>query len=250
MANPYGPWATAIDTGRNPQLSTFWRQRLTMLVPASQTSPVLTRRTLMLLCVAAVLLGLLPTLRPAPAVAKEDNPPDAEQYRFARLITAYELMKAHLAMLENPVRLSAGPPTAEETEKDKEAKTEFARYFANQMRSEAKVGAEWKVSIIRPTDRNRNSLTQFEKQALEKIRQGAEEVGQRTPSGTVRYVRPVRMQENCAQCHQAPAELQGLPGMAERPSMKVGDVIATYSLEITFKDLPGTKPDGKAANKK
>ena len=44
MTNPYGPWATAIDAGRNPQLSSFWRQRLTMLVPASQTSPVLSRR--------------------------------------------------------------------------------------------------------------------------------------------------------------------------------------------------------------
>jgi hypothetical protein len=32
MTNLYGPWATAIDAGRNPRLSAFWRQRLTMLV--------------------------------------------------------------------------------------------------------------------------------------------------------------------------------------------------------------------------
>ena len=44
MTNPYGPWATAINAGRNPQLSASWRQRLTMLVPTSQTSPVLSRR--------------------------------------------------------------------------------------------------------------------------------------------------------------------------------------------------------------
>ena len=29
--------------------------------------------------------------------------------------------------------------------------------------------------------------------------------------------------------------------------MKVGDVIATYSLEIAFKDLPVTEPAGRAA---
>ena len=39
MTNPYGPWATAIDAGRYPQLSAFWHERLTMLVPASRTSP-------------------------------------------------------------------------------------------------------------------------------------------------------------------------------------------------------------------
>ena len=75
MTNPYGPWATAIGAGRNPQLSAFWRQRLTMLVPTSRTSPVLSKRTLMLLGVSAVLLGAMPTLQSAPAIAKEDNPP-------------------------------------------------------------------------------------------------------------------------------------------------------------------------------
>ena len=46
MTNPYGPWATAINAGRNPQLSAFWRQRLTMLVPASRTSPVVSERSI------------------------------------------------------------------------------------------------------------------------------------------------------------------------------------------------------------
>ena len=71
MSNQYGPWATLIDAGGNPQLSAFWRRRLTMLVPTSQTSPVLSRRNLLWLGAAAVLTGVLPTFRLAPAEADE-----------------------------------------------------------------------------------------------------------------------------------------------------------------------------------
>ncbi len=71
MTNPYGPWATAIDAGRNPQLSAFWRQRLTMLVPTSQTSPVLSRRSLLGLVAAAALVCALPTFHAVPAVAQQ-----------------------------------------------------------------------------------------------------------------------------------------------------------------------------------
>ena len=56
MTNPYGPWATAMDAGCNPQLSAFWKQRLAMLVPTSQTSPVLSRRNLFGLVAAAALV--------------------------------------------------------------------------------------------------------------------------------------------------------------------------------------------------
>ena len=73
MTKPYGPWATAINTGRNPQLSSFWRQRLTMLVPASQTSPVLSRRNLLGLIAAAGLVYALPTFLAAPAVAEQEK---------------------------------------------------------------------------------------------------------------------------------------------------------------------------------
>jgi hypothetical protein len=69
MTNSYGPWATAINVGRNPQLSAFWKSRLTMLVAASQTSPVLSRRNALGLVAGAVLICALPTLRAAPAVA-------------------------------------------------------------------------------------------------------------------------------------------------------------------------------------
>jgi len=74
MTNPYGPWATLIDIGGSPQLSAFWRRRLTMLVPTSQTSPVLSRRNLLWLVAAGVLLVVLPTLRSAPAMADEEKP--------------------------------------------------------------------------------------------------------------------------------------------------------------------------------
>jgi Tol biopolymer transport system component len=73
MANQYGPWATSIDAGGNPQLSSFWRRRLTMLGPTSQTSPVLSRRNLLWLGAAGALTGILPTLRAAPTQADEEK---------------------------------------------------------------------------------------------------------------------------------------------------------------------------------
>ena len=39
MKQLYGPWTTLIVAGQNPQLSTFWRRRLTKLVPVSRTNP-------------------------------------------------------------------------------------------------------------------------------------------------------------------------------------------------------------------
>jgi hypothetical protein len=65
MTNQYGPWASLIDAGGNPQLSAFWRRRLTMLVLTSRTSPTLSRRNLLWLVAAAVLTLVLPTFRPA-----------------------------------------------------------------------------------------------------------------------------------------------------------------------------------------
>ena len=31
MKHSFGPWATEINTGNNPKLSTFWKRRMTML---------------------------------------------------------------------------------------------------------------------------------------------------------------------------------------------------------------------------
>ncbi len=71
MLNRYGPWATMIDLGGRPQLSTFWRHRLTMLTPASRTSFVLSRSNLLWLAAAAVLLMALPTVHFAAAAIDE-----------------------------------------------------------------------------------------------------------------------------------------------------------------------------------
>ena len=73
MSNPYGPWATSINAGSNPQLSTFWRRRLTMLVPASQTSPTLSRRNLLCLSAAAMLVMIVPTVRLAVAAGDAES---------------------------------------------------------------------------------------------------------------------------------------------------------------------------------
>lgn len=67
MPNQYGPWATMIDLGGSPQLSTFWRRRLTMLVSASQTSFVLSRRNVTGLGAVALLMMALPAIRFATA---------------------------------------------------------------------------------------------------------------------------------------------------------------------------------------
>ncbi len=94
MTNPYGPWATAIDTGGSAKLSSFWRKRLMMLVPTSQTSPVLSRRSLLGLVAAAALLCALPTFLAAPAVAEQEKAsPDTHPAAAADRTFAAGLMR-------------------------------------------------------------------------------------------------------------------------------------------------------------
>src|SRR5262245_8124352 len=63
MIESFGPWATAIDTGANPQLSTFWKRRMTMLPFLAHVMPRPSRRTLLLLGTLAAVLGAWPTIR-------------------------------------------------------------------------------------------------------------------------------------------------------------------------------------------
>jgi hypothetical protein len=79
MSNKYGPWATSIDVGMNPQLSAFWKRRMRMLVPASQTSPMLSRGNLLWLGLALVLITSLPTLFFTSASAGEKKTDDETQ---------------------------------------------------------------------------------------------------------------------------------------------------------------------------
>jgi SecD/SecF fusion protein len=74
MLDQFGPWATWIDAGGNPQLSTFWRHRLKELVPASRTSPVLSRRSVLWLGAATLLVFLSPTLSLTSAAADKERP--------------------------------------------------------------------------------------------------------------------------------------------------------------------------------
>jgi len=73
MADKYGPWATLIDAGVNPQLSAFWKKRMSMLVPISRTSPVLSRRNLLRLGATVIITTVLPTFVFVPAMAEEQR---------------------------------------------------------------------------------------------------------------------------------------------------------------------------------
>jgi Tol biopolymer transport system component len=72
MSSQYGPWASSIDAGGNPELSTFWRRRLTRLASTSESSPVISRRSVLCLGAAGAAAVLLPTLRAA--TAEEQKP--------------------------------------------------------------------------------------------------------------------------------------------------------------------------------
>ena len=63
MNRPYGPWATLITAGQNPQLLAFWRRRMRMLASVSKASTSLTRRSVLLLVAGALFVFLLPTFR-------------------------------------------------------------------------------------------------------------------------------------------------------------------------------------------
>jgi hypothetical protein len=59
----FGPWSTAIGTGVNPELNTFWKRRLAMLPMLGQTASRVSRRTVLLLGALAVIGLAIPTLK-------------------------------------------------------------------------------------------------------------------------------------------------------------------------------------------
>jgi hypothetical protein len=67
MNNTFGPWSTAMSTGADVQLSTFWKRRMSMLPALNQTASRASRRALVLLGVAAAATLALPTLQWGPA---------------------------------------------------------------------------------------------------------------------------------------------------------------------------------------
>lgn len=70
MNASFGPWSTAITTGANHQLSTFWKRRLTMLASIHSLPSRAARRTWILLALAATLALMWPTIHAAPVAPK------------------------------------------------------------------------------------------------------------------------------------------------------------------------------------
>jgi HEAT repeat protein len=80
MRNSFGPWATTVDVGRGPRLSTFWKRRLAMLHATGQSRGSVTRRTVLALTAAGILACALPTFRGlAVATGEEGSPSETTQ---------------------------------------------------------------------------------------------------------------------------------------------------------------------------
>lgn len=63
MHESFSPWATAVATGANPQLNTFWKRRLAMLSSLKESSSRMTSRTVLILVCLALGALAVPTLK-------------------------------------------------------------------------------------------------------------------------------------------------------------------------------------------
>ncbi len=63
MKISFGPWTTAIHSGANPQLSTFWKRRMIMLPILAENRPSLRPRHLLALAMLSALLMIFPLVR-------------------------------------------------------------------------------------------------------------------------------------------------------------------------------------------
>jgi hypothetical protein len=88
MKNSFGPWATSIQLGSNPQLSAFWKNRIRLLPSAGRASPTISRRSLLRLGAAGALACAVPTLRGKAAGAGDSG----ETAEDAKLRAAWEKM--------------------------------------------------------------------------------------------------------------------------------------------------------------
>jgi hypothetical protein len=73
MKNCFGPWVTYFGTGSNPQLSAFWRRRMTRLGCLDRTKQLLSRLHVGWLVIVGVLMVGLPTVRSISATADESS---------------------------------------------------------------------------------------------------------------------------------------------------------------------------------
>ena len=74
MNSAFGPWATAIHNGSNPQLSTFWRRRLNRLSSVSRSTAGLSQPVIIILGLTALAMGGIPTFA-GRAVSQEAEVP-------------------------------------------------------------------------------------------------------------------------------------------------------------------------------
>jgi hypothetical protein len=63
MNESFGPWSTAITTGANPQLNTFWKRRLDMLSSLKESNSRVTSRAMLMLACLAIGALAAPTLK-------------------------------------------------------------------------------------------------------------------------------------------------------------------------------------------
>lgn len=139
MKRSFGPWATAMHVAPNPQLSTFWKRRVMMLCPTSQTSFRLSTAAVYWLVATGVLACALPTLRnaplraeeePASAGAKEIGPEKTtgeskvqevfaawaarqERFRFAKFEWTQETIEPYRALLRGQPAIENAPKPGE-----------------------------------------------------------------------------------------------------------------------------------------
>ena len=74
----FGPWSTAIGSGTNLRLSTFWKRRIAMLQRTRQSRFVPGRKTVLCLVIMAITVGTLPLIQFAapfeqPAIGQENE---------------------------------------------------------------------------------------------------------------------------------------------------------------------------------
>jgi uncharacterized GH25 family protein len=81
MSHPYGAWATLITAGRHPQLSAFWRRRLTRLPAVARANTALTRSAALALIATALVICVLPTLQGRAVSAEPAGPAAAANGR-------------------------------------------------------------------------------------------------------------------------------------------------------------------------
>ena len=155
------------------------------------------------------------------AVAVVGQTPDERRDGFkewARLAARYELMRRHWTALE--------------------AQRDFIPVIDTLFeRSDVSDdGLKWRVKTIQSYTDPTPALDEFEKKALEQIREGKTEVWEPEKKGQFRYVRAFRAAQDCLACH--PARRRG----ETSEFINENDVIAVLSLQPADKLNPKAQP--------